>query len=222
MDAMEIKREIEKLKSEGKTSYENCDKLVRLEKAYKYLCGDEESDSMPNVYVTAYDNTYNAAGGSVHPLTRQSAEEWVSRMENVDGSTGGHWTLDQTEQVRIQRGFDCDPVKFWVAINMMYSDYYMAAKKNNANTIDFYADMAKAFLDDPDAQTGKLSRYREYIAGTGSTDHTMSRSGSSEFMELVSSKDPAEAWKVIDRHMQRMKEVNPRVYNIVIERLRGL
>ena len=32
-----------------------------------------------------------------------------------------------------------------------------------ASKIEFYADMAKAFLDDKDAQPDKLARYYEYI-----------------------------------------------------------
>lgn len=222
MDAQKIKREIEKLKAEGNTSYENCEKLIQLEKAYEYLCGREEKHNMPNVYVTAYDNTYNANGTSVRPMTRQAAQDWVSHMENADGSQGGHWAMEQTEQVRTQRGFDCDPLQFWVAMNMMYSDYCTAAKKNGANNLDFYADMAKAFLDDRDAKPEKLEWYRKYVANSGWNSGAVSRSGSSEFLEIVSGKDQTAAWAVMNEHMRRMREVNPKVYHALIEKLREL
>ena len=39
-----------------------------------------------------------------------------------------------------------------------------AAKKNNASTVDFFADMAKAFLDDADARPDKLALYHKYVA----------------------------------------------------------
>lgn len=113
----------------------------------------------------------NTEGGAVAigaadgtSLTKQDAESWVSRMKNADGSVGAHWTMDKTEQARTQRGLNCDPVKFWVAMNMMYSDYCEVAKKNNADTVDFFADMAKAFLDDADARPDKLALYRKYVA----------------------------------------------------------
>ena len=45
----------------------------------------------------------------------------------------------------------------------MYSDYMPVAKKLGVNNMDFYTQMAKAFLDDKDALPDKLARYYEYI-----------------------------------------------------------
>lgn len=105
----------------------------------------------------------NAYTAEMVPFTKRMAEEWTREMENEDGTTGPHWTQEQTKQVQTQRGIDCDPMEFWVAINAIYSDYSKVAKKNNVNTIDFYADMAKAFLDDKDAVEDKLAAYYEYV-----------------------------------------------------------
>ena len=96
-------------------------------------------------------------------LTKETALEWTGRMQNEDGTTGPHWSMEQTEQARKQRGIDCDPLEF-VTMNMMYSDYCKAAEKVNANSVDFYAYMARAFLDDKDAQPDKLERYYRCIA----------------------------------------------------------
>lgn len=76
---------------------------------------------------------------------------------------GPHWSTEQTEQVRTQQNIDCEPIKFWVAMNMMYSDYCKVAEKLGVNNAIFYACMAKAFLDDKDAQPENLGRYYEYI-----------------------------------------------------------
>ena len=84
-------------------------------------------------------------------------------MVNEDGSKGAHWNMDQTKQVMEQRGIQCDPVEFYIAINMMYSDYYPVAKKLNVNSVDFYADMARAFLEDKDAGKDKLAKYFAYV-----------------------------------------------------------
>ena len=104
------------------------------------------------------------AGKNRAPLTQETALEWISRMKNEDGTTGPHWTMEQTEQARKQRGIDCDPLEFFVTMNMMYSDYCKAAEKANASSMDFYAYMSKAFLDDKDAQPDKLERYYHCIA----------------------------------------------------------
>ena len=67
--------------------------------------------------------------------------------------------MEQTEQVRKQRSIECDPLAFYVTMNMMYSDYCRVAEKVGASSLDFYAYMSKAFLDDKDAGEGKIGRY---------------------------------------------------------------
>lgn len=106
----------------------------------------------------------HSQGAAVMPMDRQRAEQWVSGMQNADGTQGPHWSMEQTEQVRTQQGIQCDPVKFWVAMNMMYSDYCKVGEKMGVNNAAFYACLAKAFLEDQDAQPEKLARYYEYIA----------------------------------------------------------
>lgn len=96
-------------------------------------------------------------------LDRETAEEWASHMENEDGTKGPHWSYDQTKQVMLQKDFACDPAEFYLAMNMMYSDYCKMAKKMNISTVDFYAGMAKAFLDDKDGGKDKLTRYFRYV-----------------------------------------------------------
>lgn len=61
-------------------------------------------------------------------------------------------------------GISCDPVEFWVSMNMMYSDYSNVARKLNVNNADVYAGMAEAFLKDPDAHENKLARYFSIVA----------------------------------------------------------
>lgn len=154
MDKHIILENICKLVAHGDTSYENCEKLVLLHKALKCLEEEEETVFQEGGYTSNGDT----------PLTKSEVMAWVGAMENADGTTGPHWTMDQTEQVRKQRSIDCDPLAFYAAMNMMYSDYCKAVEKAGASSVDLYAYMAKAFLDDKDAQPGKLERYYNYIA----------------------------------------------------------
>lgn len=124
---------------------------------YRMDAGYHTGDEM--AYRTGSRASGYGSGGDHQPLTREKAEAWVAKMENSDGSTGAHWTLEQTKQFQSQKGIGLDPIKFWVTMNMMYSDYFMAAEKAGAGSVDFYADMAKAFLTDKDAQPDKLDRY---------------------------------------------------------------
>lgn len=99
-------------------------------------------------------------------LTKDMANAWMIGLQNEDGTKGPHWTLDQAKQVMQQRGVGFDPVLFWAALNMMYSDYCNVFKKHGVgDRVDFYADMAAAWLDDADGPepTKKAAAYYECI-----------------------------------------------------------
>lgn len=90
------------------------------------------------------------------PLTEAEAKEYVSHMENKDGSTGEHWTLEQVKDYMKSHSeySNLNPYDFYVAINMMYSDYFKPT-----TTTETYAAMAKDFIDDKDAPKNKVVRY---------------------------------------------------------------
>ncbi len=96
-------------------------------------------------------------------FSREIAMEWTGDMQNGDGSRGPHWSMEQVKQVMEQRGIECDPLQFFAVLNSVYSDYCSVAKKHGVNKMDFYADLAKAWLEDPDAAEDKAARYFEYI-----------------------------------------------------------
>lgn len=98
------------------------------------------------------------------PLTGEEIMHWVASMENADGTHGAHWTMEQTEQVRVEKEISCSPLRFYAAMNMMYSDYCKAAEKAGCSSVGLYACMAKAFLEDKDAKPDKLARYYHFIA----------------------------------------------------------
>ncbi len=114
-------------------------------------------------------------GGSSHrkhsgELTKEKAQEWTKKMKNSDGSSGPHWKLEQTNALMEKLGVSLNPIEFYVAANMMYSDYCGVAKKFGLDTPDYYGHMAKAFLEDKDAGPDKLKKYFEEIVGEEEDD----------------------------------------------------
>lgn len=114
------------------------------------------------------DEDRNAEGEGME-LTRAEAERWVSRMRNEDPTkgTGGKWTMDQVRPYAQKHGLRTDGpkfIEFFAVMNAMYSDYCEVAKKYNAATPDFFAEMAKAFIEDRDARKGKTALYYKHIA----------------------------------------------------------
>lgn len=93
---------------------------------------------------------------------KHAVVEWVEGMKNVDESRGARWTMEQTEQLRKQKGLEVDPVEFWAAMNASYSDLSKLAQKYGMNTMDFWVDYVMAFwFCDEDAGEHKVMRYYE-------------------------------------------------------------
>ena len=99
-------------------------------------------------------------------LTMEEAAEWVEGMKNTDPDhpTGEKWTMEQIKPIATKHGFTTPDkqIEFWAVMNMMYSDYCETAKKHGVSSMDFYTDMAKAWMHDKDAVENKTAAYIEY------------------------------------------------------------
>lgn len=107
---------------------------------------------------------------SMQPMSfnRETAMEWVNSMENEDKAhpRGGKWKPEMLKPLAQKHGIPTEGPKFWefyAMVNAMYSDYSEVAKKFNIVSPDYYVCMAKAFMDDKDAEDDKVARYYEYI-----------------------------------------------------------
>ena len=99
---------------------------------------------------------------------RHTAENWVRSMQNEDKShpVGGKWSPDQLKPLAQKYGIPTDGKKFWefyAMTNAMYSDYGEVARKFGITSPEFYVCMAKAWMDDKDAEPDKTALYYEYI-----------------------------------------------------------
>ncbi len=85
-------------------------------------------------------------------------EKALSKMVNEDGTSGGHWTLEQTTAVAKSNEIEFksfNEYDWCYVMNMIYSDYYGSVQ----NDVDVYAKMSKKFLQDKDSKDGKAYRY---------------------------------------------------------------
>lgn len=79
------------------------------------------------------------------------AKTAVSKMENVDGTYGEHWTYEQACQLAERHDVKYKADMYYV-LNMFWSDF----AKVLGNDADVYAKLAKAYICDPDAPSGKV------------------------------------------------------------------
>lgn len=99
---------------------------------------------------------------------RETAEHWVRSMRNEDKAhpVGGKWTADMLKPMAQKYGIPTEGPKFWelyAMTNAMYSDYGEVARKFGITSPEFYVCMAKAWMNDKDAQPDKTALYYEYI-----------------------------------------------------------
>ncbi len=88
-------------------------------------------------------------------------EKALSNMKNEDGTTGGHWTVEQTNSVAKSNNIpftNFNEYDWNYVMNTVFSDYYGAVP----NDLSYYVSLSKKFLEDKDAPKGKAYHY--YIA----------------------------------------------------------
>lgn len=128
---------------------------------YRTSAGYDDMEEMSRRYGGGYEMGQKPR---VMPVfNRQMAEKWVAEMRNADGTRGPHISMEKAKEVMKQYNVDCDPLEFYVVINSLYSDYDQALKKNNASTLEIYACLAKAWIEDQDAVPNKLAAYYTYV-----------------------------------------------------------
>lgn len=115
--------------------------------AYEYL---KHAD--PRAYKILEDKLNKLA----YSISRPQAEMIVRNMR----PHGQVWTYEQVEELVKSKGITDCFTDWYLVMNMCYNDYYNTAKiyglQNDAN---FYFNLAKDFIEDPDASPNKVSMY---------------------------------------------------------------
>lgn len=101
-------------------------------------------------------------------MDQRTAEMWVSEMEGTDPAhpMGAKWTPEQVKPFAQKYGFPTDGEKFWefyAIMNAMYSDAFDTAKEFNVVRPEFFASLAKGWINDKDAVPNKAKMYYECI-----------------------------------------------------------
>lgn len=134
---------IPKIIEEGKPEDMECLKHIMIESIDKLKHIDHD------MYKRIEHKLYKLVYGE--HLSKELAHEWVSDMENKDGSKGGHWTYEQVMQ---HYPGSIDKNDWYAILNMMYSDHY-----NPRFDMQTYVDLAKDWFADKDVNKGKTLNY---------------------------------------------------------------
>lgn len=101
-------------------------------------------------------------------FNEEHARKAVSKMENEDGTRGPHWSIEETTTLANQYGISLgnrfNRYDWFVALNMVYSDYYkVIINITNSNSTKHFVELAKAWINDKDIDEGKMWYYYIYV-----------------------------------------------------------
>lgn len=119
------------------------------------------SDLFEEAFMSSDDHIQHHIYSALHRLAHGPhlsavmADDWTSHMQNKDGSTGPHWSREQTDALAEHRNKN----DFFAVLNMMYSDYFSPALSQQQ-----YITLARDFIDDKDAPEDKTLKYYCEIA----------------------------------------------------------
>lgn len=142
-----MKARLHNLEDYYEASKENSEKMCKiiavLDDALYHFADDECLRVMAKLHYIVYGPHFDEV----------LAKEAVAKMRNVDKTKGAHWPIEQTNQFATQVGVKekCD---FYYVMNMLYSDFAEVLGKEDA----VYIKLAKAYINDPDAEEGKPLR----------------------------------------------------------------
>lgn len=92
----------------------------------------------------------------MYTITKEDAERIVRNMK----PKGQMWSYEQVKRFIESKGYEDDFVDWYLVMNMCYNDYYNTAKTYGLqNEDDFYYNLAKDFIEDPDASPIKVAKY---------------------------------------------------------------
>lgn len=129
-------------------------KNIDWEKVEEVTCQAFEAlkSSDPRTYANLMDWLETLA----YSIDKEHAEEIVRNMR----PKGQMWTCDQVKQFVESKGIKENYVDWYLVMNMCYNDYYSTAKIYGLqNDVEFYYNLAKDFIEDPDAEPHKVARY---------------------------------------------------------------
>lgn len=113
-------------------------------------------EALKNSDPKTYENLKQWLENLAYSISKEDAEKIVREME----PRRQIWSIDQVKEIVETRGIHDNFIDWYLVMNMCYNDYYDTAKIYSLqNDENFYFNLAKNFIEDPDAKPHKVARY---------------------------------------------------------------
>lgn len=103
-----------------------------------------------------FDNFMEQLEQLAYRIPKDEAERIVRAMR----PKGQYWSYSQVCDLAKSKGMAGDWTNWYLVMNMVYNDYCSTAKMYGLqNDVDFFFNLAKDFIEDPDAKPMKVEKY---------------------------------------------------------------
>lgn len=133
------------------------DKITRKDLEEEALCiMSEFMDMLCKDYPDLYEDAMCKLEKLAYKISKDEAENIVGRMS----PRGQYWSYNQAKEFVQSHGITDNWIDWYLVLNMAYNDYYNTAKTFGLqNDPEFYYNIARDFIEDPDAKPLKVEKY---------------------------------------------------------------
>lgn len=117
---------------------------------------DKVCEAMSRLDSRTYQNLVEELQEILYWIPRDEAERIVRNMKPY----GEYWNYEAIKQLLESKNYHDNVCQWYLVMNMCYNDYYSTAKMYGLQgDVDFYFNLAKNFIEDPDAAPFKVNKY---------------------------------------------------------------
>ena len=119
---------------------------------------DEMMHKLEKYYPELYKEFVYKLEEAAFEITVDEAYKIVRNMKPF----GEHWSYEEVKRFIEDKGIYNKCVSYYLVMNMVYNDYYdVATNFGHQSDVEFYYELANAFINDEDAKKFKVERYFE-------------------------------------------------------------
>lgn len=117
---------------------------------------DDAVERLKKTQPDAYSHLMDTLEDIAYSISHDEAELIVRRMV----PKGQNWSYSAIQDFLARKGVTTKICEWYLVMNMVYNDYYNTAKLYGLqNDVEFYYNLAKDFITDPDAAPHKVQKY---------------------------------------------------------------
>lgn len=107
--------------------------------------------------IVEYDKLVCCLESKAYAISPDEAKAIVQRMSPM----GQQWNWSQiSDYIKSKNIPEADTVHWYLVMNMVYNDYFNTAKAfGHLGDVEFFYNLSKDFIDDPDAKPLKIEKY---------------------------------------------------------------